>query len=789
MPTIKIKIQRVGALFVLASAFAACGAPDEPTEPVTRARSSLTSGNGSCFAASLNSCGMQSPDACWCDSACASYGDCCADKAATCDTATNYLGNYPYARANFWSEESQGVSHDATSWYLSQNAPQPRVLKVPITYDLSAGSAPPNPPIATIPGSLQPVWEYVDMGDGGGWYQVKTPGYQHVGDPDIYKGYLFVPLAGIDAPAYGLPAPPPAIAAYRVADMSFATFTPICGLTPSADSRQQLTASGGGGGWVTVDKDRGRLYASDGRIGVAAGGLPDQPIQVCAIDDTVLAREDQHQAATGTFPRPTDIVITGGWGTHEWLPYVGHMALRDQYANPMDLRSMQGGDLSDDGNFLYLSNGYGGVHSGNEWGLRIFDISAHGVTGELVKTSNNGFNPFNFQWCDDWTLFDECEQEPEGVDYGAVWGAPNISSVAPLHVVLLANGLTEDIIYFKHYDTQKSAVDAQSRRLFDSGSDAAISSRGNGVIDVFGVSGGGLIYQTTLSRPGEWTAWTQLPAMPSPHHFVGKPAAVSWSSGRIDVVAHDELGNVKRLAWNNGVWGTTWDAVASGNSAGNSAANDYYKGLSIASWSANHLDVFDIVRNASGGPTIAQITWGNGVWGSPRHPFGEYPPATQAVAAVSWGPSRIDLVATSQQVGSEYHPVQYFTNDGINWSGPWDLGAVGADFIHPWNVAISSSGVNVLDIIVMGASTGLGPRGIGRRSFRPSGWQSWVTTRLPKGLVPAQDGPVSSVSTGAGRFDVVYVRPSVTAYPMLGISHAWFNESTTPQGWFGSENL
>jgi hypothetical protein len=34
------------------------------------------------------SCGKQSPGGCWCDSQCASYGDCCADKAAECDTTT-----------------------------------------------------------------------------------------------------------------------------------------------------------------------------------------------------------------------------------------------------------------------------------------------------------------------------------------------------------------------------------------------------------------------------------------------------------------------------------------------------------------------------------------------------------------------------------------------------------------------------------------------------------------------------------------------------------------------------
>jgi uncharacterized protein YkwD len=38
---------------------------------------------GSC----VNACGGQSSGGCWCDSACAQYGDCCADKVAVCDGA------------------------------------------------------------------------------------------------------------------------------------------------------------------------------------------------------------------------------------------------------------------------------------------------------------------------------------------------------------------------------------------------------------------------------------------------------------------------------------------------------------------------------------------------------------------------------------------------------------------------------------------------------------------------------------------------------------------------------
>jgi hypothetical protein len=322
------------------------------------------------------------------------------------------------------------------------------LLKVPISSDLNADNAPANAPVATIPAALQPGYTTFRSS-----ILVTTPGYQHVGDPDVYGKYLFVPIAGIGTTDGTQPAPPPLIAVYRTADMSFVTVSRVCGLTPSADTRQQLTSAGGGGGWVSVDPLRKLLYASDGRIGGAVNGMPDQPMIVCSINDAALALADANELANGP---GAELGGHGYFGSDEILVYDRNMVLQKPDGTPVDLHSLQGGDVSDDGNYLYLSNGYGGDHGGDDWGLRVFDISLHGSTGYLWDQASNGSGPFNFQWCDDWTLSSECEQEPEGVDYGQVFGAPGVQDSASLHVVLLANGLSEDIIYFKHYRTADS---------------------------------------------------------------------------------------------------------------------------------------------------------------------------------------------------------------------------------------------------------------------------------------------------------------------------------------------
>ncbi len=77
------KLQSVsflGAIALVAGLFG-CSVEDSGRDGISANRGEAAPA-GSCAAAE---CGDQSKDGCWCDTECASYGDCCADKAAVCD--------------------------------------------------------------------------------------------------------------------------------------------------------------------------------------------------------------------------------------------------------------------------------------------------------------------------------------------------------------------------------------------------------------------------------------------------------------------------------------------------------------------------------------------------------------------------------------------------------------------------------------------------------------------------------------------------------------------------------
>jgi len=86
----KIAVLSVG--LVVAGALAGCDEPVDEGDPEPAVQAPGGRGDadadevearagGSC----VGHCGDMSPDGCWCDSQCAQYGDCCADKAQVCD--------------------------------------------------------------------------------------------------------------------------------------------------------------------------------------------------------------------------------------------------------------------------------------------------------------------------------------------------------------------------------------------------------------------------------------------------------------------------------------------------------------------------------------------------------------------------------------------------------------------------------------------------------------------------------------------------------------------------------
>jgi hypothetical protein len=59
--------------------------------------------------------------------------------------ATEFVGNYPANRANFWSTDAQGSANDGANWFVVSSPPasrygprlDPLIFKVPLSYDLN----------------------------------------------------------------------------------------------------------------------------------------------------------------------------------------------------------------------------------------------------------------------------------------------------------------------------------------------------------------------------------------------------------------------------------------------------------------------------------------------------------------------------------------------------------------------------------------------------------------------------------------------------------------------------
>jgi hypothetical protein len=90
---------------------------------------------------------------------------------------STFLGNYPNELNSNWSDETQGVTHDTTHWYISQ---KPRIWKVPVSRDLNQ----------SFNGLLSAEIPQV----------LKNQSANHFGDLDYFQGELFVPLEGMTIP-------------------------------------------------------------------------------------------------------------------------------------------------------------------------------------------------------------------------------------------------------------------------------------------------------------------------------------------------------------------------------------------------------------------------------------------------------------------------------------------------------------------------------------------------------------------------------------------------------------
>jgi hypothetical protein len=207
---------------------------------------------------------------------------------------------------------------------------------------------------------------------------------------------------------------------------------------------------------------------------------------------------------------------------------------------------------------------------------------------------------------------------------------------------------------------------------------------GPGRLDVFGRGGDGGLYHKWYTSTGGWgpsqTGWEQAGGV-----FMSDPVAVSWGVNRLDVVGQALDGEYVHM-WSTG--NNDWHA---GADLGMPATGATIQPPTVVSWGVNRLDVFVV-----GGDFQLYHKWsadGGVTWGpsqSSWEPLGGI--IVGQASAVAWGSNRIDIVAEGGN-GAYYHKWW----DGAAW-GPsqTDWEPHGGSFASP--PVISSWGSNELDI-------------------------------------------------------------------------------------------
>jgi hypothetical protein len=317
---------------------------------------------------------------------------------------TNLVATYPAGQLNDWSQNPQGLTHDSSSWFLTR---EDAMMKIPLTTDISPAFPCFSPTCwAAMPSPL-------------------AANYNHFGDPDVLGSFVFVPMEP------SVPNVPAMVAVFNASDLSYVGANAVTNATPDSSGKYHI-------GWLAIKPNGGSmatLYTSNGAIDNTAAGM----LQMYTID------------------------LRGLGGQFMW--FQGELALANRDASPLHMPAMQGGDVSDDGRFLYLSNGCCRDSSG-PWGIRVFDLS----TGVLQAMSNNGSGNFDFKFDNGYPL---PNQEPEGIDYFDTRGRglPHIPD-SQLHVAMFSN--SGDDVWLMHYSyappaTHFGAYESWWPNTFDGG--------------------------------------------------------------------------------------------------------------------------------------------------------------------------------------------------------------------------------------------------------------------------------------------------------------------------------
>jgi hypothetical protein len=336
----------------------------------------------------------------------------------------DFVGDYPRDEELPWSENVQGVAHDDSHWFFTQ---QDTVLRLPAGFPLHRDPDFGDSPVGELRRKLR------------SYRPLAQAGFNHFGDIDQLGGFVFAPL---EKPVtLGQPHEQrAAIAVFAASNLELLSVVDVTSIM------------GFKAGWLAIDPRAGYLYTSPSHVSDApASYLYRFTIELELIGDPT------HPGA--------------------WLAFKDRVMLMEADGTPLDraLRHMQGGVITPWGD-LVLENGFiddpprvdrGGIHI-----FRPEGASRSATVFRLVTESVNekGLGGFRFAYDPALDLTStphapNNDEEPEGIDW---WNRSPASTPGgargQLHGIMIDNTQllhgesNPDDLYFKHYVVDYSCL-------------------------------------------------------------------------------------------------------------------------------------------------------------------------------------------------------------------------------------------------------------------------------------------------------------------------------------------
>jgi hypothetical protein len=317
-------------------------------------------------------------------------------KALEWPASYEFIGDYPSNRQckkiGGWCEDIQGVTHDDHNWFFTQSHTLNWLWKIPVSHDLNHSVGNETKRVGIPPGE-----EFED--------------YVHFGDPDHYKGFIYVPFETSSRKKL------PVVLAFEAKTLNFK------GHAKLVDQGEKDAP------WCAINPLNGLLYSSGFNLDLSKGYLH-------------------------VYKQPEDLEKQ-----KFTLEYLGQFQLYNEMGLPLTIKRVQGGGFSKNGHLYLVSDaGFGGgewpheAFKGNwkEGGIMGFDMmTGRRVMHEPVKYIGKWSNPSSGVW-----IYEG--EELEGI---TIWDldSVNVPGIGgQFHLTMLDNDvLSPDQIYFKHFRVKK----------------------------------------------------------------------------------------------------------------------------------------------------------------------------------------------------------------------------------------------------------------------------------------------------------------------------------------------